>query len=70
MSVDKLSQQESWRKKRKVGQLQCERCHYCWFPRTPGSKPRECPACKSRYWNKDVGRDFLGPALTTKEGVE
>lgn len=58
MSMDKLSQVESWRMKRKLGQIQCERCHYCWFPRNPNIKPVCCPACKSRLYAEDVGQDF------------
>lgn len=59
MSMDKLSQVESWRGKRKVGQLQCERCGFCWYPRPPKSKPVACPSCHSRIWEKPLGRDFL-----------
>jgi predicted Zn-ribbon and HTH transcriptional regulator len=32
-------------------QLQCKRCGYKWIPRKL-DKPRECPDCKNRYWDK------------------
>ncbi len=31
--------------------LQCDRCRYKWVSRS-AKDPKECPACKSRYWNK------------------
>src|SRR5258708_6170190 len=30
----------------------CERCGNEWVPRTPTQEPRNCPKCKSPYWNK------------------
>ena len=32
-------------------QLNCERCGYRWFQRTP-NKPVKCPECQSRAWDK------------------
>lgn len=29
----------------------CNKCGYEWEGKL---SPKECPACKSRYWNKDV----------------
>ena len=29
----------------------CQRCAYEWVQRIE-KKPLQCPACKSRYWNK------------------
>jgi predicted Zn-ribbon and HTH transcriptional regulator len=29
----------------------CTRCGHTWIPRKDG-KPAECPACKSRNWDK------------------
>jgi predicted Zn-ribbon and HTH transcriptional regulator len=31
--------------------LECKRCGHQWLPRVP--RPQECPACKSRRWDKD-----------------
>ncbi len=35
-------------------QLKCLRlkCGHTWWPRNPDVKPRMCPACKSRLWDK------------------
>lgn len=30
--------------------LTCQRCGNTWIPRTP--EPKQCPKCKSPYWNK------------------
>lgn len=30
--------------------LRCTRCGHNWIPRT--ANPKECPACKSPYWNR------------------
>ena len=32
--------------------LNCLRCEYSWYPRTP-KLPKVCPKCKSPYWNKE-----------------
>lgn len=32
--------------------LTCNRCGHVWFPRSE-KLPVECPACKSRYWDKE-----------------
>lgn len=32
--------------------LTCKKCGYKWAART--LEPKQCPACKSRYWNKAV----------------
>jgi predicted Zn-ribbon and HTH transcriptional regulator len=34
----------------------CKRCGYVWIPRTE-NKPKECPACKSYKWDKEVKQD-------------
>jgi hypothetical protein len=31
--------------------LECNRCRHQWLKRTR-TVPRQCPACKSTYWNK------------------
>lgn len=31
--------------------LTCNRCAWSWWPRTP-AEPKQCPACRSPYWNK------------------
>lgn len=46
-------------KKITVEQLECNRCHYKWFPRITREGttviPKVCPnpKCKSPYWNKE-----------------
>ena len=32
--------------------LTCKRCGYSWEARKDPKDIRECPACKSRYWNR------------------
>lgn len=35
-----------------MNKCECKRCSWKWYPR--GEKtPRECPKCKSYYWNKE-----------------
>ncbi|MBI2860630.1 MAG: hypothetical protein HYX91_03885 [Chloroflexi bacterium] len=31
--------------------LTCTRCKHVWIPRIP-RKPKQCPKCRSPYWNK------------------
>jgi hypothetical protein len=31
--------------------LVCIKCKYTWTPRKKPVDVRECPSCKSRYWN-------------------
>jgi len=36
-----------------VDGYKCERCGHEWIPRPGGSDyPKNCPACKSPYWDK------------------
>ncbi len=35
-----------------MGKLICAKCGHRWFSRI--DKPKECPECKSRKWNKDT----------------
>ena len=39
-------------------QMACNRCGYCWSPRT--DRPKECPECKSRKWNSEIGGGDAG----------
>ena len=48
MSSDKLSDVKEKEKKNN----QCSRCGYSWKQRKKIQKPKECPECKSRYWNE------------------
>ncbi len=34
----------------------CGRCGYSWIPRIEG-RVKECPKCKSLYWDKERERD-------------
>lgn len=34
-----------------IEELECLKCGNKWYPRTP-KKPKMCPACKSRSWEK------------------
>lgn len=50
------------------GQCQCLRCDYIWWPAQPVKihRPKQCPACKSRYWSqpKDEKRKHApGPTV-------
>lgn len=36
-----------------ITQLECNNCHYKWYPRSP-TLPKVCPNCKHRNWNKEV----------------
>jgi len=33
--------------------LECKRCDHTWMQRGE-SKPKACPRCNSRYWNKPL----------------
>jgi hypothetical protein len=37
-----------------IEQVECNRCHYKWFPRKPNYLPANCAnrKCNSPYWNK------------------
>lgn len=56
----------------------CNRCFYRWMPRREGYVPKECPGCKSRYWNKrrvrkrSVGKvlDRLGDVRRNTSSLE
>jgi len=42
--------------------MECKRCHHKWTPRVPN--PRECPRCKSPYWDKERkkrGKEIVPP---------
>jgi len=41
----------------KPTQLKCVKCGYEWTPRYPERTPKECPGCKSRYWQGESNRD-------------
>jgi hypothetical protein len=32
--------------------FRCERCGYEWVPRDIEQEPKNCPRCKSPYWNR------------------
>jgi hypothetical protein len=38
--------------KKTVWLWKCERCDNEWLPRDADVEPKQCPACKSPYWNK------------------
>ena len=42
-------------KGRTLTELNCLRCGYMWFPRSP-EPPGTCPKCRSPYWNKEKVR--------------
>lgn len=42
------------RGKRKMKKCVCKRCGYRWNARV--RKPKECPECKRRDWNKTRGQ--------------
>jgi Zn finger protein HypA/HybF involved in hydrogenase expression len=33
--------------------FKCKQCDFSWIPRKANSKPKVCPKCQSRDWNKD-----------------
>lgn len=35
-----------------VTAFQCERCGGVWVPRDINEPPRNCPKCKSPYWDR------------------
>jgi len=43
--------------KKTVWLWQCERCGNEWLPRDADTEPKQCPACKSPYWNKPRQRN-------------
>jgi len=34
--------------------LVCKRCGHKWIPQV--AEPKQCPSCRSRYWNRDYVR--------------
>jgi transposase-like protein len=32
--------------------FKCGRCGFEWLPRKEGKAPKQCPKCRSAYWNK------------------
>ena len=37
----------------KINGFLCERCWHRWAPKQPNTpEPKNCPKCKSPYWNK------------------
>ena len=44
-------------KYKKVKILECLRCGHEWIPR--GKKPKQCPKCRSPYWDKPRQEDIL-----------
>ena len=39
----------------KVIILKCKKCGHEWIRRL-NFNPKECPKCKNRNWNKDIGK--------------
>jgi predicted Zn-ribbon and HTH transcriptional regulator len=48
---DRLSQIQLDLAQRRIMTLPCKRCGYHWESRT--AKPKECPECHSRKWDKE-----------------
>ena len=45
----------------KIDGFLCEHRSHCWAPKQQGApEPKNCPKCKSPYWNK--------PRMTPKRG--
>ena len=36
----------------KVEAFVCERCQHQWIPRDAAEQPKQCPRCKSPYWDR------------------
>jgi len=32
---------------------ECKRCGYKWWPKNPSIKPKACPDCNNRKWDKE-----------------
>jgi predicted Zn-ribbon and HTH transcriptional regulator len=54
------------KEQRKVWFFICERCHYDWQPKDPKIEPRNCPQCKSPYWNTPRTIETANPAKSRK----
>ena len=46
----------------------CQRCEYTWIPRTV-NVPKQCPGCKSLYWNKPRRGQAVGNLRKLKERI-
>lgn len=50
----------------KVEQLHCLRCDHFWWPRLnekgKSVLPKNCPYCKSPYWDKPIERQTVSDA--------
>lgn len=44
------------RHKVKLDGFRCLRCDHRWYPSTR-REPEVCPRCKSRYWNRERGKE-------------
>ncbi|MEM3171947.1 MAG: hypothetical protein QXE82_00215 [Candidatus Nitrosotenuis sp.] len=54
-------------KKVVVEKLHCKRCHHEWWPEVDPTadkvkEPKNCPRCKSPYWNRPVIRKSVSEA--------
>jgi len=49
------------------GQLHCQRCGENWYPKIPKQfkTPKQCPACKSRYWDSERESSGRSKAVLT-----
>lgn len=49
-----------------VTQLKCLRCSHEWLPRST-DLPKNCPVCKSPYWNKPRRIEILTNPSESKD---
>lgn len=47
--------------------LKCKRCGYEWMPRK--QNVRQCPKCKTTYWNKERKRERYDKAKTQERSA-
>lgn len=48
---------------KKVIMLTCERCGYEWERRMEDGMPKQCPYCKTNYWNKKKTKQRKKPKV-------
>ena len=47
----------------------CNRCQFNWLPNSTRI-PKQCPACRSPYWNKPRVREFAVTARSRARAIE
>lgn len=50
--------------------FKCGRCGFEWLPRKEGKGPKQCPKCRSAYWNRPRVRKKYSKSKGATEEAE